>query len=141
MAVALLALVLATAGTGVAASRYLISSTRQIKPAVISSLSRVALQEQFVVESRPIEVPKGAFATESAPCPLGTHLLSGGYTFSASSVLEPRFSNAQPDGAFIARDAPSFPPPQWFVAVDNMGGTHTVSFRAEALCVRPGASP
>jgi hypothetical protein len=77
--VAGLALVLASSGTTLAASRYLITSPSQIKPSVRRSLAE---------GSRPIEVksqwavkPGDQPAVQAAVvCPDGTHVISGGYT-------------------------------------------------------------
>jgi hypothetical protein len=142
MAVALVALAFALAGSAVAAGRYLIQSTRQVNPAVIKSLTRAALQEQLVVKSAITEVPRGAAIAVFAKCPLGAHLLSGGYKFSGDSTLEHGLQPpGPPEGAYIEQDAPSLPAPEWVVVVNNAHGSHTVSVRAEALCVKPTGSP
>ena len=128
LVVAGVALVLASSGTTLAASRYLISSTSQIKPSVLRSLASSARGEINEVQSKwAFSKPGQAFVWSRAACPEGTHVLSGGYEAS----LEPGFvvQTSQPVGngwSVVAVNTTSFS------ASDGQS-----RMRVHALCASP----
>ena len=84
------ALFFSVTGVGFAAHHYLITSTSQIKPSVISTVrahSVLATREQ-VVFSRNVTacawVSSCSQVTTTATCPRGTKLMSGGYLWRAA---------------------------------------------------------
>lgn len=127
MAVALLALFVALGGTGIAASHYLLTSTKQIKPSVLRKLRRAGprgpegpvgpqgvtgapgpnnLSALTTVRAGTTFVPPETVGSSVATCPAGQRAVSGGGTSGiagiATSLME---ANHQ----------------SWFVIVVNRG--------------------
>lgn len=78
---AVVALVVASSGSAVAASRYLITSSTQIKPSVLRSIAVAARGETAEPKSlwaisRPGGIP---FIGARVQCPVGYSVVSGGY--------------------------------------------------------------
>lgn len=80
MVVAGVALVLASSGTTLAASRYLVTSTSQIKPSVLRSLASSARGEvNEATGTWQLARPGIPLVWARAVCPAGTQVISGGY--------------------------------------------------------------
>ena len=126
LVVALLALGIALGGTAVAASRYVITSTSQIKPSVLSSLTTAARGETHIVKSTWTFVKHGTPLEEhgwaKAKCAKGDHVVSGGY----DGELAP--------GAMMNADAP-IGLIGWQVIVQVGTSTGTSKVQAYAICV------
>ncbi len=124
--VALLALGIALGGTAVAASHYVITSTSQIKPSVLSSLTTAARGETHVVKSTWTFVKHGTPLEEhgwaKAKCAKGDHVVSGGY----QAELAP--------GATMNSNSP-LGLVGWQVIVQIGTSTETSKFQAYAICV------
>ena len=79
-ALAVVALVVASSGSAVAASRYLITSTSQIKPSVLRSLAHAARGETAEPASPTVFSKPGVpFVGATASCPAGFQDVSGAY--------------------------------------------------------------
>jgi hypothetical protein len=120
--IACMALFIALGGTAVAASRYLITSTSQIKPSVRSALS--APGPYVNVNSQEASVQPGTVGTALANCATSEHIVTGGY----SAELAP--------GALVLKDDPRGSH-GWTVLIDNRHATAVSKVRAQALCA-PG---
>jgi hypothetical protein len=119
------------AGTAVAGSRWLITSTRQIKPSVIKQLrGRFAIVEGVGGEAN--MCPGGAgscdVAASDARCPGGV-VTGGGFDGGSSP----------PIGAFMGYNEPDRDGRGWHIVMGNAGGEVT-TFRTVAICagVVPG---
>ena len=133
--IACLALFFALAGTTLAASKYLITSTSQIKPSVINALrgrqgrggatgpagvfsaSDTTIVDGPTVSSLAPFGQPGDSGTSVAACPTGDVAIGGGYA--GTGLLEA--TTSQPTGG------------SWFVAATNAFNT-AASFFAVAVC-------
>lgn len=80
--IAIIALVVASSGTAVAASRYLITSPSQIKPSVLHAIAESSRGETAEPKSAwtfPVR-PGTGVVIASARCPAGFEDVAGGYT-------------------------------------------------------------
>ena len=122
--IALLALFVALGGTAIAAKRYLITSTSQIKPSVIKAIrgQTVAVGHTIVIVGTTAVAPPFQVARSEALCPAGYSVLSGGY----QSV------GAQ---AKVFVNEPANPPNGWVAAVSNPNTLTTASAEVNALAI------
>jgi hypothetical protein len=120
--IACLALFVALGGTAVAASRYLITSTSQIKPSVRSALGSSGPDDN--INSEEVSIQPGTVRAALANCPTSEHIVTGGY----SAELAP--------GALVLKDDPRGSH-GWTVLIDNRHATAVSKVRAQALCA-PG---
>lgn len=89
--IALVALFVALGGTSIAASRYVITSTSQIKPSVRKALrgptpASPSLTYLSTVNSPAVPVAAGTVGSATATCPAGTRAVSGGGTGSVADI-------------------------------------------------------
>lgn len=78
---AVVALVVASSGSAVAASRYLITSSSQIKPSVLRQIARATRGETAEPSSLwAFNKPGLPFDPASVSCPAGFEAVSGGYS-------------------------------------------------------------
>jgi hypothetical protein len=125
--VAVLALVVALGGTAMAAGRYVITNTNQIKPNVLKTLTPTpAGHYQSVLTSPTTIAPGSTMEIVRAECLKGEHLISGGY----DAELAP--------GAYVELNAPS--ENAWLVQVNAARSSAPSSVQAKVLCA-PGAVP
>jgi hypothetical protein len=122
LVIACLALFVALGGTAIAASRYVITSTSQVKPSVRSALAASGPDDN--VNSAEETIPPGVIRGLLANCPTGEHVVTGGY----SAELAP--------GAFVIKDEPRGSN-GWSLLIDNRSATKVSKVQAEALCA-PG---
>jgi hypothetical protein len=120
--IAVLALVVALGGTAMAANRYVITSSSQIKPSVLSALGTQGNFERVLTKAKIVPPGKGA-GFFSAKCLKGEHLISGGQ----SVTLAP--------GAYVALSVPL--EKEWLVLVDATKATESSTVQVSALCA-PG---
>lgn len=129
--VACLALFVALGGTGLAASRYLITRTSQIKPAVLRTIMGAG-PEREIVSAQATIAPGHAATAAVAACPGGYHALSGGYLI----------DELGPD-AYVVDDQPTIGGSGWRVLLNDPARTGTSRVQAVALCApgQPGYIP
>lgn len=120
--IACLALFVALGGTAMAAQRYVITSTSQIKASVLHAI--VAPGPDVLVHGSVVHVGAGKHGVLTAQCPSGDHLITGGY----SAELAP--------GALVISDGPSGTT-GWTVIIDNETATAGSPGLAHVLCA-PG---
>jgi hypothetical protein len=118
-AIALVAPFVALGGTTLAASRYVITSTGQIKPNVLKAI-RGAPLGQLVVVHGPLTSTSSISASE-AQCPAGDNIVSGGY----SAVVGPH--------GYVSQDEPVGPQAWWATVSTGISGEQA-TVRATALC-------
>jgi hypothetical protein len=145
---ATLALFLALGGTAVAARHYLITSTSQVKPSVLSQLrgrsgpagpagpggpqgpagpaGPVALGKIIRVEGPNVVVIPQQLGVSHAVCPSGYRVVSGGY----AAVL--------PDFASVYFDADEAATNSWTAEVSNDNGEGRISIIAAIAYCAPG---
>jgi hypothetical protein len=127
MVVACLALFVALGGTAVAARQYLITSTDQIKPSVLSELTASSRGLDVEIYGPEVSIKAGGIGVARAECPSGEHLVTGGYE-----------ANLSPGGV-LPKSSPQGPS-AWMLLIDNTGATKPSTARAQALCA-PGRAP
>ena len=145
--IAVLALFFAMGGTALAAHHYLITSTSQIKPSVLTKLKGNAgkngaqgpagaagaagaqgpagpttLSALTSVTGSTVDVPTGKVEGASAFCPAGSHAVSGGGSSSIAGI----------DVSELGTGRQS-----WFIIVENTTGI-TLEIHAEAQCSGAG---
>jgi hypothetical protein len=120
MVVSLVALFLAGSGSALAASRYLITTTAQIKPSVLRGLTTMARGETAEAGSSWVTIKNDtpSAAVANAECPTGDHVISGGYEVDGSPAI-------------IDSSHPSFGK-SWIVSFESSRGE--TRLRAVALC-------
>ena len=151
--IASVALFFSLAGTGLAASKYLITSTKQIKPSVLSSLrgkagprglqglagtpgtagaagaagaaGSLTAANVTMVQGGTATPPAtaGQSAGSVATCPAGDVVLGGGFIWGLGTV---------PDTSVLTNNAQSST--SWAVSIQNNTSTVAPSFTAEAIC-------
>ena len=129
--VASLALFVALGGTGLAASRYVITRTSQIKPAVLRTIMSAG-PDREIVSAQATITPGHAATAAVATCPSGYHALGGGYLI---DELGP--------AAYVTDDQPTIAGTGWRVLLNNPTRTGTSTVQAVALCApgQPGYIP
>jgi hypothetical protein len=141
LVIACAALFIALGGTAIAAGRYVISDTNQIKPSVLSALVPRLSGHYIEVVSPEVSLKPGqGIGVARAECPragaLGSspvtsrgayHLVSGGY----AAELAP--------GAKVTLNKPAGAN-AWEFIVNNHRGSGISGFRAFALCAPGSAS-
>ena len=145
--IALLALFFVLGGTAVAAKHYLITSTSQIKPSVLTKLKGNAgpggpagpagapgaqgaqgpagpinLSALTSVTGPEVEVPKEEVGGTSAFCPAGSHAVSGGGSSSIAGIAASEMGTGHQS---------------WFIIIVNET-TITLKIHAEAECAGAG---
>jgi hypothetical protein len=121
-AIALLALTVALGGGAIAASRYVITSTGQIKPNVLRAIRGAPLGQLVVVHGQPTTV---AGFVSQAECPAGDNIVSGGY----SALLGPN--------AYVNQDEPVGTRSWWAGTGTHVFGERAI-VSATALCAPAG---
>jgi hypothetical protein len=148
-AIASVALAFSLTGTGLAASRYLVTSTSQIKPSVLAGLHGArgprgpiggagptgpvgatgpAASANLTTVVGPSEVVTAARPSNFsiATCPTGTHAVSGGWAS----------DNATSDTVTITSEEPNQADTEWIVfAVDRSPSTSASGFNFQAVAV------
>jgi hypothetical protein len=139
LVVALLALLVALGGTALAASRYVVTSTKQIKPAVLQALAADAFHRSAVVHSSPVRLAPGVATPALAHCPGSAVAVSGGYDVKAGPPGGP-FSAASISDIQVVDDGP-FTNRTWTVVVLETPSGGPMYLESRALCVAPGGEP
>lgn len=112
--IAIVALIVASSGTAVAASRYLITSSSQIKPVVLRTIASAARGETAEPKSQYVFSRPGFPAMlASARCPAGYEDVSGGYSADLPPEWHVATSQRAGDGWIVtANSAPNEHPAQ-----------------------------
>jgi hypothetical protein len=121
--IACLALFAALGSTAVAASRYVVTSTHQIKPSVLSAIATPGPDLDIHGPEASVEPGKHLVAVR-ADCPSGYHVVTGGY-----------FAELGP-GAFVLLNGPRGTS-GWNVWIDTEHSAVVSKATPEALCA-PG---
>lgn len=139
LAVALLALVVAASGTAVAANRYLITSTKQIKPSVMKAIiGRLPVSPLEYLEGPTTVVPPGEVGAARSECPSYSHAISAGGTGSVAGIDA---MGIAPGGTFIIiANTTSIPLEIKALAVCAPVGGAVVSSHSHALAQREAAA-
>ncbi len=139
--VACAALFVALGGSAIAASRYVINNTNQIKPSVLHTLT--GSLGRYVEEISPeVTLTPGHYAAfASASCPSAGQLQNGPLTSSSAyHIVTGGYVADLTAGATVTQDKPRGAT-GWSVAVTSAGGPSGAShFRAFALCAPGSAS-
>jgi hypothetical protein len=122
--IALLALFVALGGTAIAAKRYVITSTSQIKPSILTKIEGADRSEIVVVRQVPFPIYPGQAGRSIATCPNGGRVISGGA--SATSL----------NG--VATSEPSEDRTSWIAVAANSNEQTTAHVQAIALCALRG---
>jgi hypothetical protein len=122
-AIALLALFVALGGSAIAASRYVITSTGQIKPNVLRAIRGAPLGQ--LVEVHGALTSTTSVAASQAQCPAGDDIVSGGY----SAVLGPN--------GYVNQDEP-VGTHSWWAGVSMRLTGERATVTATALCAPAG---
>jgi hypothetical protein len=123
-AIALLALFVALGGTAIAASRYVITRTSQIKPSVLSAVEAPGPDVSVATKPTVRLEPGHLGASAEVKCPSNYHVVSGGY-----------FIQLAP-GAYVAGDEPTLTT-GWLVVVNTLKSASASEVIVHALCA-PG---
>jgi hypothetical protein len=121
-------LFVALGGTAIAAKRYLITSTSQIKPSVLTAIrgQTVAAGHTTVVVGPTAVAGPFQVARSEAPCPAGYSALSGGY------------QSVGPDAKVFVNE-PMNPPNGWVASISNPSPTGaSAEVNALAICAPAG---
>lgn len=118
--IALLALFFALGGSAVAAKHYIITSSSQIRPNVLTKIEFADRSEILVVKGPKIPIPPGEVATSVATCHEGERVVSGG----ASAVTLNGVSTSE-----ASEDRRS-----WLVVAANSDNAPTETVQATAYC-------
>ena len=157
LVISLIALFFAITGAGLAASHYVITSTRQISPKVLKKLEKAGPRglpgatgaagaagtfnaaDVTIVNGPTVTFQQSVEGTSTASCPSGDTLIGGGYQGQA-------FGNPISDGANGAGGwSVSFSAPPLVIGHDSSGGPVYSAFGggqfyAQAVCALPASS-
>jgi hypothetical protein len=122
--IAFLALAVALGGTAIAAKRYLITSTSQIKPAVLRQL-QAQLGRITRVQGPVVTVEPYGIANSIATCPPGYDVVSGGYYATVGA------------GGYVYQNE-SIAPHTWWAGISNQHSAEPARIQASALCAPTG---